>query len=317
VTVRRGMTVPLADRPLPDHRSWFSELVDLGYTDLWSSEAAGADAFSPLLLAAAWDVPMRLGTAIVPVQTRGPAVLAQTAAALAEVAGSGFVLGVGASSPAIVQDWNARDHSDAYWRVNDTVRFLCDVFTGDKVTREYRTFAVRDFRLARPVDPPQMMVAALGPAMLRLAARTDGAILNWLGPGDVAAVLRDAEVAPAEVICRVMVCVNDDAEAVRAAARPLCAAYLSVPGYAQLYRRLGRAGELAKVWELWSSGRRREAAAAVPDSIVDSVVVHGDAEHCRARLQEYTAAGVTTPVLAPTPFGVRPEDTVRALGAIR
>jgi probable F420-dependent oxidoreductase len=311
------MTVPLADRPLGEHRAWYDELVELGYTDLWSSEAAGADAFTPLALAAAWGIRMRLGTAIVPVQTRGPAVVAQTAAALSEVACDGFVLGIGASSPTIVQDWNARPHVDAYWQVSDTVRFLHDAFEGGKVNREYRTFAVRDFRLARASHQPNVMVAALGPAMLRLAARTDGAILNWLGPNDVTTVLDGSPSSPAEVVCRIMVCVNDDADAVRAAARPLCAAYLSVPGYAQLYRRLGREGELAKAWELWRAGRRREAAAAVPDTIVDSVVVHGNADLCRQRLAEYVQAGVTTPVLAPIPFGVHPEDTVRALGVIR
>jgi probable F420-dependent oxidoreductase len=310
------MTIPLADRPLGEHRAWYEELFGLGYTDLWSSEAAGADAFTPLALAAAWGIQMRLGTAIVPVQTRGPAVIAQTAAALAEAADHGFVLGIGASSPTIVHDWNARSYEEPYWQVSDTLQFLRQAVGGKQVRRDFRTFSVRGFRLARAGEPPQVMVAALGPSMLRLAARSDGAILNWLGPDDVAAVLKDADVTPAEVVCRVMVCASEDADAVRAAARPLCAAYLSVPGYAALYRRLGRQDELAAVWQLWQQGRRREAAAEVPDSIVDSVVVHGSARACRERLAQYVAAGVTTPVLAPTPFGVPPQETVRILGPI-
>jgi probable F420-dependent oxidoreductase len=310
------MTVPLADRTLTEHRAWFDELGGLGYTDLWSSEAAGADAFTPLALAAAWQVPMRLGTAIVPVQTRGPAVIAQTASALSEASPRGFVLGIGASSPAIVRDWNARTDDESYWQVNDMLRFLRRALTGEQVTEEFRTFAVRGFRLARKASPPQLMVAALGPAMLRLAARSDGAILNWLGPRDLAAVLSASETLPREVVCRIMVCVNEDAEAVRAAARPLCAAYLSVPGYAALYRRLGRDGELAEVWRRWQAGQRKAAAAAVPDGIVDSVVVHGSAQRCRARLAQYVESGVTTPVLAPAPFGTPAADTVRALGSI-
>jgi probable F420-dependent oxidoreductase len=310
------MTVPLAGRRLSEHRDWYEELAHLGYTDLWSSEAGGADAFTPLALAAAWEIPMRLGTAIVPVQTRGPAVIAQTAAALSESAGHGFVLGIGASSPVIVRDWNARPHDQPYWQVSDTLQFLRKALAREQVDQEFRTFTVRGFRLARKADPPQVMVAALGPSMLRLAARSDGAILNWLGPRDVAAVLAGAQTRPPEVVCRIMVCASEDADAVRAAARPLCAAYLSVPGYASLYRRLGRQGELARVWELWHQGRRRDAAAAVPDSIVDSVVVHGSARRCRERLAEYVASGVTAPVLAPAPFGMPPEETVRALGPI-
>src|SRR5205807_4354132 len=106
VMARAGMTVPLFDLPLSEHRAWFEELIDLGYTELWSSEADGTDAFTPLTLAAAWAPTARLGTAIVPAYTRGPAVLAQTAAAMAEAAPGRFVLGVGTSSNVIVQQWN-------------------------------------------------------------------------------------------------------------------------------------------------------------------------------------------------------------------
>src|SRR5690606_18090806 len=83
---RWGLTVPLERTPLADHAEVFRELVDLGYTDVWSSEANGTDAFTPLALAAAWAPQLSLGTAIVPAYTRGPAVLAQSAAALAEAA---------------------------------------------------------------------------------------------------------------------------------------------------------------------------------------------------------------------------------------
>ena len=77
--VRRwGITVPFDGVPLSEHRDWFRELVDLGYTDAWSAEAMGSDAFTPLALAAAWAPELRLGSAIVPAFTRGPALLAQS-----------------------------------------------------------------------------------------------------------------------------------------------------------------------------------------------------------------------------------------------
>src|SRR5438093_13563484 len=103
---RYGMTIPFDGVPLGEQRGLFEELVDLGYTDVWSSETDGADAFTPLALASVWAPSLRLGTAIVPVYTRGPATLAQSAASLAAVAPGRFALGVGSSSDVIVQRWN-------------------------------------------------------------------------------------------------------------------------------------------------------------------------------------------------------------------
>src|ERR1700722_2411587 len=128
-----GMTVPFDDVPLATHREWYEELVDLGYTDIWSSEADGTDAFTPLALAAAWTPSLRLGTAIVPSFTRGPALLAQSAAALAEAARGRFALGVGSSSDVIVERWNGIPFDEPYKRTRDLVRFLRLALSGEKV----------------------------------------------------------------------------------------------------------------------------------------------------------------------------------------
>src|SRR5581483_1644001 len=104
--MRWGLTVPLTGVPLAAHEPIVRALPDLGYTDLWSAETNGADAFVPLALAAAWEPTMRLGTAVVPVYTRGPALIAMSAATMASAAPGRFVLGLGASSPVIVQNWN-------------------------------------------------------------------------------------------------------------------------------------------------------------------------------------------------------------------
>src|ERR1700756_4704590 len=142
-----GMTVPFEGVPLSAHREWYEELVDLGYSDLWSSEADGTDAFTPLALAAAWTPTLRLGTAIVPAFTRGPALVAQTAAAMCEAAPGRFALGIGASSPVIVEQWNSIPFDRSYGRTRDLLRFLRAAFTGEKVTERYDTFAVEGFRL--------------------------------------------------------------------------------------------------------------------------------------------------------------------------
>ena len=103
---RLGMTIPFDGVSLADQRDWIVELESLGYSDVWSAEANGSDGFTPLVLASQWAPTMRLGSAIIPAYTRGPALLAQTAASLAETAPGRFVLGIGTSSNVIVEQWN-------------------------------------------------------------------------------------------------------------------------------------------------------------------------------------------------------------------
>ena len=119
------MTVPLPG-PLHTHREQLAELADLGYTDIWSAEADGADAFTPLALAAAWEPRLRLGTAIVPAYTRSPACLAQCVASLADAAPGRFAIGIGSSSNVIVERWNGVPFVEPYKKVRDVVRFLRD-----------------------------------------------------------------------------------------------------------------------------------------------------------------------------------------------
>ncbi|WP_412753834.1 LLM class F420-dependent oxidoreductase [Krasilnikovia sp. M28-CT-15] len=301
------MTVPLAGVPLADHAAVYAALTDAGFTDLWSSEVAGADAFTPLTLASAWQPRARLGTAIAPVFTRGPGLLAMTAAALAEAAPGRFQLGIGASSPVVVGDWNAADFARPYARSRDMLRFLRAALAGEPVDQEYETFAVRRFRLERPpATPPPVLLAALRPQMLRLAAaEADGVILNWLAATDVPRAL--TEVRPArpdfDVVARIFVCPTADAGYARTVGRRMIAAYLTVPAYAEFHRWLGRESDLAGMWTAWAAGDRRGALAAIPDEVVDALIVHGEPEQCREHVAAYAKAGVTVPVMAllPTP----------------
>lgn len=161
---RWGITLPLTGVPLTEHRELVRELPELGYTDVWSAETAGTDAFTPLALAAEWATELRFGTAIAPVYTRGPGLLAMSAATMAELAPGRFTLGIGTSSPTIVDNWNAGTFTEPYKRVRDTLRFLRAAFDGEKVSAEYPTFSVRKFRLERvPETPPSIMLAALRP----------------------------------------------------------------------------------------------------------------------------------------------------------
>nr|MDT0659747.1 LLM class F420-dependent oxidoreductase [Micromonospora sp. DSM 115978] len=301
------MTIPLAGVPLADHAAVYSALARAGFTDLWSSEVAGADAFTPLALAAAWEPGLRLGTAVAPVFTRGPGLLAMSAAALAEAAPGRFTLGIGASSPVVVADWNAVPFVDPYRRTRDLLRFLRSALRGELVDGEFDTFTVRRFKLERPpAVPPPIAVAALRPRMLRLAAaEADGVLLNWLAPGDLPQVLAATGERPAgfEVAARIFVCPTEDVDHARRVGRRMITSYLTVPAYAEFHRWLGREPVLGPVWRAWAAGDRAGAAAAVPDELVDELIVHGSPRHCRSLVRRYVDGGVTTPVLAllPTP----------------
>ena len=317
---RPGMTVPLPG-PLHSHREKLAELADLGYTDIWSAEADGADAFTPLALAAAWEPRLRLGTAIVPAYTRAPACFAQSVASLADAAPGRFAIGIGSSSNVIVERWNGVPFEEPYKKVRDVVRFLRDALGGEKVAKRYDTFEVQGFRLGvRPEQPPPILVAALRAGMLRLAGReADGVIINWLSPDDVSKVVdvvRDAAGGEdREVVARIFVCPSDNATVVREAAKFAIAAYLNVPVYAAFHEWLGRGDALSGMWEAWRAGDRKAALAAIPDSVVDELVVHGSPAACRARIQQYFDNGVTTSSLAIMPLDpdLKHWDAVRAL----
>lgn len=304
---RPGMTVPLPG-PLHTHRQGLAELADLGYTDIWSAEADGADGFTPLALAAAWEPRLRLGAAIIPAYTRSPACLAQCVASLADAAPGRVAVGIGSSSNVIIERWNGLPFERPYQKVRDVVRFLRDALSGEKVARSYDTFTVSGFRLGvRPEVPPAILVAALREGMLRLAGReADGVIINWLSPDDVPTVTKvvreAAGGAEREVVARIFCCPSENTEVVRAAARFAIAAYLSVPVYAEFHRWLGRGDLLQGMWDAWAAGDRKAAVAAIPDSVVDDLVVHGAPAACRDRIQAYVANGVTTSSLAVLPL---------------
>jgi probable F420-dependent oxidoreductase len=314
---RYGITIPFDGIPLADQRDLVAELPDLGYTDVWSSEVDSADAFTPLVLASVWAPALRLGTAIAPVFTRGPATLAQCAASLAAAAPGRVAIGIGASSDVIVERWNGLAFDRPLQRVRDTARFLRSALAGERVTERYETFAVDGFRLGlAPEEPPRLLIAALRPGMLRLAGReSDGAILNWLAPGDVATVApRVHQGGPGkEIAARIFVAATADVEAARALGRRALAAYLNVPVYRAFHEWLGRGERLAPMWQAWAAGDRRGALAALDDDLVDELVVHGPPEACGERLREYVEAGIHTPILALLPTGGDIRDAVRSL----
>jgi probable F420-dependent oxidoreductase len=317
-TDRYGITIPFDGISLADHKAWYSRLADLGYTDVWSSEVDGTDGFTPLTLAAAWEPRLSLGVAVTPAFTRGPALLAQSVAALAEVAGDRFTFGLGASSQPVVERWNGIAYERPFQRTRDVLRFLQAALAGEKVTHAYDTFEVQGFKMARPpATPPRILLGALRPGMLRLAgAEADGAILNWLAATDVAQCV--AEVGPGkEVAARIFVIPTEDADLARAVGRRMIAAYLNVDAYAEFHRWLGRAEALGPMWKAWADGDRKGALDVIPDEVTDSLVLHGSPASCREQVMAYVEAGVTIPAIAIVPFGVDLADAVAGLAPPR
>jgi probable F420-dependent oxidoreductase len=315
-----GMTVPLTGIPLGAHADLMRALPAWGYTDAWSSEVSGTDAFTPLALSAAWEPSLRLGTAIVPAFTRGPALIAQSAAALASAAPDRFTLGLGSSSPAIVEQWNGIAFTEPYRRTRDVLRFVRRALSGEKVSGDFETFSVTGFRLEAPPDSKvPIVLAALRPHMLALAGReADGAILNWLAATDVARCVAAVANPDSRIIARIFVCPTEDSGYARTLGRRMIAAYLTVPAYAHFHRWLGRAPALEPMWTAWERGDRSGAALAVPDEVVDALVVHGSAADCRRQVREYVHAGVDVPVLAvlPTPEVTSADDVADVIAGL-
>ncbi len=297
---RYGMTIPF-DGPLHSQRSRFEELAELGYTDLWSAEAMGPDGLTPLALASVWTPTMRLGTAILPAYTRGPALMAQSVAAMASAAPGRFVCGIGSSSNIIVERWNAIPFEDPYKKVRDTVRFLRAALAGEKITHDYDTFSIKGFRLGIDLEKPvPILVAALREGMLRLAGReADGAIVNWLSVDDAARVTQVVrEQNPdAEVVARLFVVPTADPDLARSVGRFAMAAYLNVPVYRAFHEWMGRGDALAEHWSLWAAGDRKAALEKIPDKVVDQLIMHGTPDEIRQHIAGYTDNGIDCPAL--------------------
>ncbi|HET9739691.1 MAG TPA: LLM class F420-dependent oxidoreductase [Solirubrobacteraceae bacterium] len=294
--LRWGLTLPFAGVPLAAHEPLVRRAEAAGYDDFWTGETNGPDGFTPLALAAAWTSRMRLGTGVVNPFTRGPAVLAQHAAALADASGGRFVLGLGASSNVIVERWNERPFEKPLSRMREVVPVLREVLAGGR--------GPGGFRLETPpASPVPIVLAALRDRMLRLGGELgDGTFVNFLplpAVEHVVARVREGEAAagrePTEIICRFF-CIPGDGLDV---ARFVFAAYATVPVYEAFFRALGYGEQIDPLVAAWRSGDRKGALALVPEALLREIFIFGEPDAMKERLGEYVARGITTPVLTP------------------
>src|SRR4051812_9860767 len=291
---RWGLTLPLPATRLGASEEHVKRAEAAGYTDFWSGETNGLDGFTPLALSAAWTERARLGTGIVGVFQRGPALLAQEAAAVADASSGRFVLGIGSSSDRIVEGWNGIPFERPLSRVRETLDFLRTALEGERTSSGFKLESA-------PAQRVPIVLAALRGKMLELAVdRADGAFTNFLPLGGLPRVTAQLDGAPEdfELLCRFF-CLPGEREAVEPLARFMFSSYITVPVYAAFYRWLGYGEEIDAMVAAWESGDRQAAAAAAPWDLIEAMFIFGTPAEMKERIGAFVDGGITLPILTP------------------
>ncbi len=322
------------DRPFVEVAAFARAAEECGYEAIFVPEAWGRDAFVTLGALARVTERIGLGTGIVNVYSRTPALLAMAAVTLDELSGGRAILGLGTSGQRVVEGWHGVPMARPLRRLRETTEAVRAIVGGSRRGYSGETISVAPgfaVTLARPRDRIPIYHASLTPRAIRQCAEVaDGWLPYFTSPGtlraDVAAIeesLRGAgrERASFTIAPCLPVLVSDDEAAARAVLKRHLAFYVGGMGrfYREAVARHGFADTAEEVRRLWDARERDAAAAAITDELLDAFAIVGDAGRCRARLDDYRAAGADLPVLA-LPGDVTAADaerTVRALGDAR
>jgi len=312
----------------------FAQTADrLGYETLWLAEAYSWEAFSQLGWLAGVTKRLKLGTGVVNVFSRSPALLAQSAATIDRLSAGRFVLGLGTSGPQLVQGWHGVPFEQAVQRLRETVEIVRTVLRRERLVHEGEVFKLRGgIKLVdEPVRPRvPIYLATLTPAGLRLTGEVaDGWLGAFVSPAHYAESLgqdlqkgvqqRGAGAGPLETCAYHSVVVTSDRTAGRDAVRPQLALYIGAMGsrghnfYNQLFRRYGFVEEAERIQRLYLDRERAEAARAVTDAMVDEVTIIGSAPECRERLVELGRVGFSEVALQLTVPGRGPDGMLAAV----
>jgi probable F420-dependent oxidoreductase len=306
--VRLGLTAPVgaADTTLEVAKA----AQQRGYEELWMAEVSGGDAYA-LAGALAVAVPgMRIGTAVVPAQTRTPMVHAMAAMTLSQLTDGNFILGIGLSSPNIVRDWGGQPYDQPVQRLREHVEVLRKALANERVDYDGKTLRVARFKLGGSVrGTVPIYLGALNERALRLAGELcDGVILNMVPesalPQILGAVRKGAEAngrdpGEIEVVSRLHVVMVDDVAEGRKLVRNVFGAYAATPGYNRCFEWIGFAREARQIREAYAAGDRAGVAAGVTDELCDAMAVIGDATRVRARVRAYAEQGIDVCVINP------------------
>jgi probable F420-dependent oxidoreductase len=297
-----------------------------GYHSVWLPEGRGREAFAQLGALAATTRRIRLGTGILPVFSRPPALTAMALATLDDLSGGRVLFGIGAGHPAITVRGDDRPFTRPVQAIREYVEIVRQVMSGATVRYGGRVFRVEEFTLeSTPARQVPVFIAALRGRMLRLAgAMGDGVLLNWMPPehaGRCAAAVRDAARAAGRpdgavtTACFVRACVTDDGEEARLVLRRLIAAYAALDAYARMFVECGFGADVEAIRAAWGGGVDA-AARAVGDGMTESLGLIGTAAHCRAGRERFREAGIDLPIIYPFPVGPGAESFERTIAAL-
>jgi len=302
---------PFATLPAADFVAVARETEARGYHAAWTGEAAGYDAITLMATIATHTERLHVGSAVVPVQTRTPVVLGQSAATLSHLAPGRVLLGIGLSSKVIVGDWHGLAFAPSLQQIREAVQVIRMIASGERVNFEGKFYRVKNFRLAAapPSPPVRVVLAALGPEMLELAGEiADGVVLNWIPPETVPVSIEHLEAGAKkagrtlgnfEIASFIRTCVTDEAGAAREALARDITGYATVDAYANFFRNAGFAEEVDLVNAAWRAGDRSGAVKQVSARFLDGLGVVGPEAFCRERIAEFARAGLTQPVIVP------------------
>jgi len=336
--VRVSISLRLANEDWAAGSAYVVEAERLGVDCVWSAEAWGHDAVTPLAFMAARTSRIRLGTGIMQAGTRTPALVAMTAMSLAAMSGNRFILGLGVSGPQVIEGWHGMRFERPVLRMRETIDIVRRAIRGERL--EYHG-AVYDLPLpggegkalrsaARPRPDIPIYLATLSPKSLELTGETaDG----WLGTSfmpEHAGIFLDhiaegaaragRSLADLDLHAGGAVAFGDDPGPLIARRRPGLAFSLGAMGsrqhnfYNDAYRRAGYQDAAAEVQRLWLDGRREEAVAQVPDDLVLKTNLLGTDAAVRQRIRAYRDAGITT--LRVDPDGATADERIRTLGRL-
>ncbi|MCP3854701.1 MAG: LLM class F420-dependent oxidoreductase [Actinomycetia bacterium] len=281
---------------------------ELGYRSFWTAEASGPEAFSTLAAAGAAAPRLDLGTGVLALQLRTPQLAAMGAATLQSLhPGADILLGVGISSPAVVNRWHGAEYGDRpLAQTREYLALLRQCLSGETVTFQGDFFEARKFRLGIRLGDrrPRIILGALNPRMLALAGElADGVLLNYVPASHVAwSVEQVRRGGDADIYAYVHAGVAQRVDGIDYARRDLFS-YAVVDSYARNFERAGYGDEVAAIRAAHADRDRDGALAAVSDRMIDEIDVMGDAAHVRSTIEAYVAAGVQHPILMPLPWG--------------
>ena len=316
--MRIAISKRLATENWPEAATYVVEAERLGVDDVWSAEAWGHDAVTPLAFLAARTTRLRLGTGIMQAGTRTPALVAMTAMSLAAMSNNRFVLGLGVSGPQVIEGWHGIRFDRPVQRMREIIEIVRMAARGERVAYQGKIYqlplpggegkALRSG--APPVPPIPIYLATLSPRSLEFTGEVaDGwlgtsfmpeqahVFFDWLAKGAarVGRKLTDLDLQAGGTVA-----FGDDVERLVATRKPGLAFTLGAMGSAQhnfyndAFRRAGYEDVAAEAQRLWLAGKREEAAARVPDELVLKTNLLGTEAMVRARIAAYRAAGVTT-----------------------